>query len=415
MILTTYIGERVSAFTTNSNRIGIGNETPDESAALDISSTKKGLLIPRMTTVQRDAIPTPASGLLIYNTESNEINKYDGSNWLGEAKAFVETSNVISGGDTDDDFVFGSNQLADDNTTNDDNNRLFFDKSKGAFRAGNVFGDIWDDANVGENSIALGTNVKASLNSAIAIGNGNEATAFGAIAIGTDVDATVDYAIAIGQYNTASGLNSTALGYTTTASGSNSTTIGNNTIARADSELAVGAYNTDYTPAGNGTDRVFVIGNGESGAESDALIVHKSGDATLNGNLTVNAPTADGHAATKAYVDAASSGPTVVNSTAADVTAPDNTGVYYLFHDGSQNLDITLPSSSNAGDKIVVAISSSGASTNVYLIGSILGADSIAGEFEQKYATINNFSSLTLIYTGTTWVPIDSTLSEVGP
>ncbi len=287
MIFTTYIGERVSAFTTNSNRIGIGNDTPDESAALDISSTKKGLLIPRMTTAQRDAISSPATGLLIYNTESNEINKYDGSNWLGEAKAFIETSNVVSGGDTDDDFVFGSTQLADDNSTFDDNSRMFFDKSKAAFRAGSASTDQWDDANVGNNSVALGVNTTASQYGAVAIGNGNDATASGAIAIGTDVDATTDYAVAIGQYNTASGLNSTALGFTTTASGSNSTSIGNNTIARGDSELAVGAYNTDYTPAFDNTDRIFVIGNGESGAESDALIVRKSGDTEIAGNLAI--------------------------------------------------------------------------------------------------------------------------------
>jgi hypothetical protein len=47
-------------------QVGVNNETPDVSAALDITSTTKGLLIPRMTETQRDAISSPAAGLIIY-------------------------------------------------------------------------------------------------------------------------------------------------------------------------------------------------------------------------------------------------------------------------------------------------------------------------------------------------------------
>jgi hypothetical protein len=45
---------------------GIGTTTPDASAALDITSTTTGLLIPRMTAAQRDAITSPAQGLIIF-------------------------------------------------------------------------------------------------------------------------------------------------------------------------------------------------------------------------------------------------------------------------------------------------------------------------------------------------------------
>lgn len=50
-------------------QVGIGTATPNSSAMLDISSTDKGLLIPRLTAVQKDAISFPASGLLIYQTD----------------------------------------------------------------------------------------------------------------------------------------------------------------------------------------------------------------------------------------------------------------------------------------------------------------------------------------------------------
>jgi len=54
-------------------QVGIGTSTPDASAKLDVSSTEKGFLVPRMTTEQRDLIPSPANGLLIFNTIENEL------------------------------------------------------------------------------------------------------------------------------------------------------------------------------------------------------------------------------------------------------------------------------------------------------------------------------------------------------
>jgi Protein of unknown function (DUF1566) len=54
---------------------------PDNSAMLDVKSTVKGMLIPRMTTVQRDAISSPATGLTIYNTSNNGLESFTGAAW----------------------------------------------------------------------------------------------------------------------------------------------------------------------------------------------------------------------------------------------------------------------------------------------------------------------------------------------
>jgi uncharacterized protein (TIGR02145 family) len=51
----------------------IGADAPDPSAMLDIQSTSKGLLPPRMTTAERNAISNPATGLLVFNTTLNCI------------------------------------------------------------------------------------------------------------------------------------------------------------------------------------------------------------------------------------------------------------------------------------------------------------------------------------------------------
>ncbi len=61
--------------------VGIGTTTPNSSAALHINSTTKGLLIPSMTTTQRNAIVTPAEGLMIYNTSTNEMNQRQNGAW----------------------------------------------------------------------------------------------------------------------------------------------------------------------------------------------------------------------------------------------------------------------------------------------------------------------------------------------
>jgi hypothetical protein len=69
---------------TTSGQIGIGTTSPASTAILDIVSNPSnpmGILIPRLTTVQRNAIVSPATGLLIYNTSSNTFDYYNGSSW----------------------------------------------------------------------------------------------------------------------------------------------------------------------------------------------------------------------------------------------------------------------------------------------------------------------------------------------
>ena len=62
--------------------VGIGTTAPDDDALLDVSSTTKGFLPPRMTCAQRDAISSPPEGLMIYNTATHTIDYYDGSQWM---------------------------------------------------------------------------------------------------------------------------------------------------------------------------------------------------------------------------------------------------------------------------------------------------------------------------------------------
>jgi hypothetical protein len=67
--------------------VGINTTSPDNSAALHVTyvTTPKGVLVPRMTTTDRGNIPSPANGLLIYNTDNNRFEVYNSttSTWQG--------------------------------------------------------------------------------------------------------------------------------------------------------------------------------------------------------------------------------------------------------------------------------------------------------------------------------------------
>jgi hypothetical protein len=53
--------------------VGIGTSAPNASAQLDVVSTTKGFLMPRMTSAQRTAIATPATGLMVYETTTSSV------------------------------------------------------------------------------------------------------------------------------------------------------------------------------------------------------------------------------------------------------------------------------------------------------------------------------------------------------
>ncbi len=61
---------------SDTGNIGIGTETPDASAILDLSSTTQGLLPPRMTNTEMNAIATPADGLIVYCTDCSLVGLY---------------------------------------------------------------------------------------------------------------------------------------------------------------------------------------------------------------------------------------------------------------------------------------------------------------------------------------------------
>ena len=81
---------------TAQTNVGINTTTPNASAALDVTSTTQGLLVPRMTLTQRNAIATPATGLLIYQTDNTPgFYSYSGTAWASIGAGTPSISGVV--------------------------------------------------------------------------------------------------------------------------------------------------------------------------------------------------------------------------------------------------------------------------------------------------------------------------------
>lgn len=77
---------------------GIGTATPVASSILEVKSTTKGMLTPRMTTAQRNAIASPAVGLLIYQTDGAQgFYYYSGTSWTATNKVNGLDNNILIG------------------------------------------------------------------------------------------------------------------------------------------------------------------------------------------------------------------------------------------------------------------------------------------------------------------------------
>jgi uncharacterized protein (TIGR02145 family) len=92
-------------------QVGINddNSTPDNSAMLDVKSTSRGLLPPRMTTSQMNAIASPSAGLIVFNTTLKIIFSFNGTSWDAMTNGTGQGCGTISyGGQTYQTVVIGT-------------------------------------------------------------------------------------------------------------------------------------------------------------------------------------------------------------------------------------------------------------------------------------------------------------------
>jgi phosphopantothenoylcysteine synthetase/decarboxylase len=217
-------------------QVGIGTTTPDPSSILDLSATDKGLLLPRITTVQRDAISAPAKGLMIYNITANEPQINIGTTiaplWVTSTITGTAPINVTSGNVSLDNLGVTTAKLADAAVTttkiaSGGNSKVLVTDATGVvvWLDGNAFGAVADmttiegagtitdpfkvkdlgivtakladaavttakiaDANVTTTKIASGGNSKVLVTDATGVVVWLDANAFGAVADMTTIE-----------------------------------------------------------------------------------------------------------------------------------------------------------------------------------------------------------------------------------
>jgi hypothetical protein len=131
-------------------QIGIGTTSPDASAALDITSTDKGLLIPRMT-----AYPSsPATGLTVYRTDLNGFYTWNGTAWVG--LSFYAADGTLSGSRI---ITMAANNLTFSSTTG---NLIFNPSSTGKIGIGTTSPITKFQVNPSSSSATDGISVRAS-------------------------------------------------------------------------------------------------------------------------------------------------------------------------------------------------------------------------------------------------------------
>jgi trimeric autotransporter adhesin len=233
----------------------------------------------------------------IVNVKNITANTFNGGVFKGDGSALtnvkssvfevLENTIVNNGSEASysNNFLIGSPTMDDTGTPAHDS-KLFFNKSKGAFRAGEVDGNQWNNANVGQHSVAFGKNTRASGASSFAAGNGSVASNFSSFAFGYNNTASGPYAFALGfntlanqNFSTAFGnsteataYRATAFGYLSRASGNGSTAFGKETLASGIGSTAFGqeaqAIGINSVSMGKNVrasgDQSFAIGLGNS-------------------------------------------------------------------------------------------------------------------------------------------------------
>lgn len=245
---------------------GIGTAAPNASSLLEMVSTSKGLLIPRMTVAQRNAIISPATGLMIFQTNNTPgFYYYSGTAWnaVSSKSANQTLSNLTAPTAINQSLVPAADNVVDIGSPTLNWRNLYL--QGGIYLGGSRILNL----NGNNSSVGFGTLYNLSLgygntavgNSALALTtNGNRNTATGHLALYSNTTGSWNaahgaealYANTTGEFNTANGfyaLNKNTTGDRNTANGSYS--MYNNTTGRLNSAVGVDALFANTTGSAN--------------------------------------------------------------------------------------------------------------------------------------------------------------------
>jgi hypothetical protein len=289
--------------------VGIGTTIPDKSAILDLSSSNKGFLVPRMTAEQRVSILNPAEGLLIYQTTGETgLFLFNGIKWVNSVAAVNDPWVLGGNAGSADDFIGTSLDFPL-------KFKVFGQKagtisSSGFTNIGYLAGENMDVSatrNMALGAYALRLNTTGNYNAAIGFQalnsnvTGNKNTAIGDLSLYSNN--TGDWNMSIGStslYTNTSGSWNTAIGANVLVVGNGNSNIGIGyealRYATGNNNVGIGTgagLGASTSPYSTGSDNTFVghqAGNTMSSGSRNVLIGFQAGvqeDATSNDKLII--------------------------------------------------------------------------------------------------------------------------------
>lgn len=262
--------------------INVNGASPHPSALLDIDAggivgTKRGLLIPRVTTAERIAIAAPATGLVVYDTSTNSFWYYNSAAWtalLGSATGWSTTGNAGA--------VLGTNFIG---TTDNVPFEVRVNDERAGFLSPGGTATAWGHralmVNTGTNNTGVGKNALTDNTSA------NNNTAVGSQALATNTTGAQNTAVGSQalNFNLNTG-NNTAVGFRAL----NVSVSGDNTAVGSEALLFNG-LGADNTAVGSDALRVNVLGSENTAVGSSALYTNAATGNTAMGATALFANT----------------------------------------------------------------------------------------------------------------------------
>jgi len=176
--------------------INITGDVPNASSMLDVSSTEKGILIPRMTLTQRDQINSPVTGLMIYQTDNTSgFYFYNGTSWVVVGDGAISINSLVDGKTDSYSLFLGSGTGTSDNGASNRNTAVGINAYNSSVNgyANTAFGNETLKLNTsGTHNAAFGTqvlthNITGVENTAIGTNAGFNVTGSGNVLIGANV------------------------------------------------------------------------------------------------------------------------------------------------------------------------------------------------------------------------------------
>ncbi|MFC4740414.1 hypothetical protein ACFO3U_10455 [Flavobacterium ponti] len=222
------------------SQVGIGTTSPDSSSMLDITTSSKGLLIPRVNLTSISdvtTIPNPAVSLLVYN-KTNGSGLIPGFYYWDSQWKLLEVASSTS-----TDWSLSGNSITSDKFLGTTNNQSLI------FKVANTERAKFDTSS--NMILGFASNITPGVTNATIIGNQSNVSSPYSFVLGYQANVSGQASTAIGYQSTASVDNATAIGYQSIATQANSIILGSST--NVDNKVGIGTNTPD--------ERLHIVGS----------------------------------------------------------------------------------------------------------------------------------------------------------